>query len=97
MYKRQGRGTASMATPLIFSVTVLYGPAIGMWMAALGTLRKRDLSLEVPISVVLFNRGMLTICAYVFSRIYFLSLIHIYLFIGLAEGEAVPGSENSKG
>lgn len=67
----KGRGTASMATPLIFSVTVLYGPAIGMWMAALGTLRKRDLSLEVPISVVLFNRGMLTICAYVFSRIYF--------------------------
>ncbi len=68
----RGKGTASMATPLIFTVIVLHGPAVGMWVAALATLRKRDLSLEVPLNVVLFNRGMLTVCAYVFSKIYFL-------------------------
>lgn len=70
----RGKGTASMATPLIFTVIVLHGPAVGMWVAALATLRKRDLSLEVPLNVVLFNRGMLTVCAYVFSKIY--SLIY---------------------
>ncbi|HOP70194.1 MAG TPA: HD-GYP domain-containing protein [Bacillota bacterium] len=66
----RGKGTASMATPLMFTAIVLYGPAIGMWMAALATLRKRDLSGEVPLGVVLFNRGMLTLCAYVFAKVY---------------------------
>lgn len=68
----RGKGTASMATPLILTVIVLYGPAVGMWVAAVATLRKRDLSLEVPTTVVMFNRGVLTICAYVFSQIYFM-------------------------
>lgn len=67
----KGKGTASVATPIIFTITVLYGPAIGMWVAALATLRKRDLAGEVPIRLVLFNRGMLAVCAYVFSKVYF--------------------------
>lgn len=66
----KGKGTASVATPIIFTVSVLYGPAIGMWVAALATLRKRDLSREVPVSIVFFNRGMLAICAYMFSKVY---------------------------
>lgn len=66
----KGKGTASVAAPLIFTVIVLYGPAVGIWVAALATLRKRDLVGEVPIKIVLFNRGMLSICAYVFSKVY---------------------------
>ncbi len=77
----KGKGTASVATPIIFTVSVLYGPAIGMWVAALATLRKRDLSGGVSVSLVLFNRGMLAICAWVFSRIYLL----LYGEIGVLE------------
>lgn len=66
----KGKGTASVAAPLIFTVIVLHGPAIGMWVASLFTLRRRDLVGQVPLKLVLFNRGMLSICAYVFSIVY---------------------------
>ncbi len=68
----RGKGTASMATPLILTVIVLYGPEIGIWVAAVATLRRKDFTSKVPTKVVFFNRGMLAFCAYVFSRVYLL-------------------------
>lgn len=66
----KGKGTASVSTPIIFTVAVLYGPAAGMWVASLATMRRKDLRLQVPLSIILFNRGMLAVCAYLFCWVY---------------------------
>lgn len=64
-----GIGTVSMSSPIAYTVTVLYGPQ-AMWVAALGTLRKRDLLGKVPLHLVLFNRAMISISVYTFSVVY---------------------------
>lgn len=66
----KGQGTISVSTPIIFTLTTLYGPSIGMWIAALFTLRKRDLEGKVPLSTVLFNRAVLALSCYSFSLVY---------------------------
>ena len=35
-----------------------------------GNFTQEDLSREVPVLIVFFNRGMLAICAYMFSKVY---------------------------
>ncbi len=65
-----GSGTVSVSPPMNYTVTVLYGPAAGIWVNSLATLRKRDLSGEVPIRLVLFNRGMLAISMFMFAKTY---------------------------
>jgi putative nucleotidyltransferase with HDIG domain len=64
----QGTGTISVSPPLMYTITVLYGPAIGIWVAVLATLRKRDLQGQVPLPLVLFNRGMLAISMLLFCK-----------------------------
>lgn len=66
----RGTGTISISPPLMFTVTVLYGPNVGIWVAALGTLRKRDLQGQVPLLLVLFNRGMLSLSMLLFCKVY---------------------------
>lgn len=57
------RGTVSVSAPVIHSLFVLFGPAMATWIAAVGTLRWRDLAGGVPIRVLLFNRAMLALSA----------------------------------
>ncbi len=65
-----GKGTISVSSPLLYTTNVLFGQKVGVWVSALATLRKKDLKGEVPLNVVLFNRGMLSISALAFSRVY---------------------------
>lgn len=64
-----GMGTVSMSAPIAYTATVLYGPD-AVWVAALGTLRKRDLQGKVPLRLVLFNRAMITMSVLAFSTVY---------------------------
>jgi putative nucleotidyltransferase with HDIG domain len=66
----RGSGTVSVSPPMNYTVTVLLGPAAGIWVNTLATLRKRDLSGQVPLHLVLFNRGMLAISMFMFSKTY---------------------------
>lgn len=66
----RGSGTVSVSPPMNYTVTVLYGPEAGIWVNTLATLRKRDLSGQVPLRLVLFNRGMLAISMFMFSKAY---------------------------
>ncbi|HHX28193.1 MAG: HD-GYP domain-containing protein [Bacillota bacterium] len=66
----RGSGTVSVSPPMNYTVTVLCGPAAGIWVNALATLRKRDFSGQVPLKLVLFNRGMLAISMFMFSKAY---------------------------
>lgn len=65
-----GIGTVSMSSPIAYTVTVLYGPRGAIWVAALGTLRKRDVQGKVPLRLVLFNRAMIAISVFSFSKVY---------------------------
>jgi len=66
----KGQGTASVSTPIMFTAITIYGPSAGIWVAALGTLRKKDLQLKVPLEVILFNRSTLAISAFLFASTY---------------------------
>lgn len=63
-----GAGTVSVSLPVAYTVGVLYGLRAGIWVAALGTLRKKDLQGKVPLRIVLFNRAMISISMYLFCR-----------------------------
>ncbi len=67
---RGGEGTVSVTAPLLFVIAVLRGPSLAAWVASLATLRKKDLMGEVPLHIVLFNRGMLVLSAQAFSFVY---------------------------
>ncbi len=75
----RGSGSLSVSPPLLFAIAVLYGPGLATWIACIATIRKRDLMGQVPYALVLFNRGMLVLSVYVFSR--------SYSFFGGLEGE----------
>ncbi len=66
----RGSGTVSVSPPMNYTVTVIYGPQVGIWVNTLATLRKRDLSGQVPWQLVLYNRGMLAISMFMFSKTY---------------------------
>ena len=63
-------GTVSVSLPISYTVAVLYGAEAGIWAAALGTLRKQDLTGKIKPKYVLFNRAMIAISMYSFSHIY---------------------------
>lgn len=63
-------GTVSVSLPISYTVTVLYGPQAGIWAAALGTLRKSDLTGRNKLKFVLFNRAMIAISMFSFCEIY---------------------------
>ncbi len=68
-----GKGTISVSSPLLHTTAVLFGPEVGVWVSALATIRKKDLQGKVPLGVVLFNRGMLSISVLSFCRVYSLA------------------------
>ncbi|MEW6522458.1 MAG: HD-GYP domain-containing protein [Bacillota bacterium] len=66
----KARGTVSVSAPIIHSLFILHGPAVAGWIAAVGTLRLRDLSGTVPLRIVLFNRTMLALSAVAGAYVY---------------------------
>ncbi|HHW26936.1 MAG TPA: HD-GYP domain-containing protein [Firmicutes bacterium] len=66
----RGDGSISVSPPLLFTVAVLYGPGLAVWIACIATIRKKDLLGQVPIPIVLFNRGMLSLSIYGFCKVY---------------------------
>lgn len=65
------RLSTSVGVPLLHACVVICGREIGMLVAALATFRKKDLSGQSPWNVVLFNRGMMVLCNYVFGLVYY--------------------------
>lgn len=63
-------GTVSVSLPISYTVAVLYGPEAGIWAAALGTLRKQDLTGKIKPKYVLFNRAMIAISMSSFCYVY---------------------------
>ncbi len=66
----RGKGSVSVTTPLLFTIAVFLGPEYVVWIASVATLRKKDLLGQVPLHIVLFNRGMLVLSAHAFSLVY---------------------------
>lgn len=66
----RGDGSISVSGPLLYTIATLYGPGLAAWIACLATIRKRDLMGQVAVPIVLFNRGMLILSVYSFSRVY---------------------------
>ncbi|MGI6643898.1 MAG: HD-GYP domain-containing protein [Bacillota bacterium] len=66
----RGKGSVSVTAPLLFTIVVLHGPAYAAWIASIATLRKKDLLGQVPLHIVLFNRGMLVLSIQSFSFAY---------------------------
>lgn len=63
-------GTVSVSLPVAYTVAVLYGPQAGIWVAAIGTLRKVDVQGKTPLWVVLFNRSMIAMSMFCFCKTY---------------------------
>ena len=64
------RGTVSVSGAIIHALYIIYGIPATVWVAALGTTRWRDVSGQVPLRVVLFNRSMLAISAMAGGEVY---------------------------
>jgi putative nucleotidyltransferase with HDIG domain len=58
-----GGATISVGFVVVYASILLFGPRESSWIAALGTLRLKDLTGKVKPHVVLFNRALLAICA----------------------------------
>ncbi len=65
-----GLGTVSVSLPVSITVAVLYRPEAGIWAAALGTLRKQDITGKIKPKYVLFNRAMIALSMYSFCLVY---------------------------
>lgn len=59
----RGGGSVSVGYAIIYASIVTFGPGIATWLAALATLRVRELTLQVSIEKVLFNRAQLALSA----------------------------------
>ncbi len=59
----RGFSTVSVSIAIFFASTIVYGPGVGAIVGAFGTIRPRDLRGQVPLQVVLFNRGQLALAA----------------------------------
>ncbi len=64
------RGTVSVSGAIIHALYIIYGIPATVWVAALGTTRWRDVSGQVPLRIVLFNRSMLAISAMAGGQVY---------------------------
>lgn len=58
-----GGGSVSVGFWVIYAAVVIWGPGAGAWIAALGTLRWREITGQVSPEKVLFNRGQLALAA----------------------------------
>lgn len=59
----RGKGTVSVSYAVIFATVVVFGPEVATWLAALATLRLRELRGQISIEKVLFNRSQLALSA----------------------------------
>jgi len=64
--------TVSPGFAVIYACLIACGPGVASWVAALGTLRLKDLRGQVPWATILFNRGQLALAAGVSGFIYLL-------------------------
>lgn len=77
-------GTVSVSFAVINAAVLLFGPSAAQWIAAIGTIRVKDLMGKTPLYAVLFNRAMLSMAA--------LAAGQTYVFLG-----GRPGTVNSPG
>ena len=56
-------GTVSVSFAVIYASMLIFGPATATWIAALATLRLRELSGHISLDKVLFNRAQLALSA----------------------------------
>lgn len=58
-----GGGTVSVGFAMIFATILSFDPGTAVWLAALATLRVREVSGQIGIEKVLFNRSQLAVSA----------------------------------
>jgi len=63
-------GTVSVGFAVINAALLLFGPEAAQWIAAVGTIRAKDLMGKTPLLAVLFNRAMLSIAAFLAGKTY---------------------------
>ncbi|MGE5484566.1 MAG: HD-GYP domain-containing protein [Ignavibacteriales bacterium] len=63
-------GTVSVGFAVINAAILLFGPEAAQWIAAVGTIRAKDLTGRTPLLAVLFNRAMLSIAAFLAGKAY---------------------------
>jgi len=56
-------GTVSVSFAVFFATIIVLGPEAAAWVAAIGSIRVKDLRGQTPIDMVLFNRGMVALVA----------------------------------
>jgi len=56
-------GTVSVSFAVIYAAILIFGPGTATWMSALATIRLRELSGQVSLEKVLFNRAQLALAA----------------------------------
>ena len=59
----RGEGSVSIGFVFIFASLLIYGPGVGAWVAAMGTISKKEIRGEISLEKTLFNRAQLAICA----------------------------------
>jgi putative nucleotidyltransferase with HDIG domain len=59
----RGEGSVSIGFVFIYASILIYGPGAGAWVAALGTISKKEIQGEISLEKMLFNRAQLAICA----------------------------------
>ncbi len=57
------RGTVSVSFAMCYSASVLFGPVLGGLLTAIGSVGRRELSGQIPILEVAFNRAQLFLAA----------------------------------
>lgn len=66
----RGNATISVGFVVVYASILLFGPRVGAWIAAIGTLRLKDISGHVEPYKVLFNRSLLAISAGLTGLVY---------------------------
>jgi uncharacterized membrane protein len=80
--------TISVGFVVIYASILLFGPREGAWIAALGTIRLKDLSGRVKPYMVLFNRALLGICGGLAGLVYLWTGGVPYIVVGA--GPLIP-------
>ncbi|MCR4397993.1 MAG: HD-GYP domain-containing protein [Firmicutes bacterium] len=63
-------GTVSVGFAVVNAAILLFGPEAAQWVAAIGTIRAKDLMGKTPLLAVLFNRAMLSLAAFSAGKVY---------------------------
>lgn len=66
----RGHGSVSTEIAVVVGASIVLGPAVGCWVAALGTITGRQLSGKVALRSVLFNRFQYALVGYVSGALF---------------------------